>query len=550
MILSWLLATAFAVPTVAVMDLDNQTGDARFDGAGPGVAAVLTTKLARVEAVNVVERARLQEVLAEVELGQSGAVNEATAARAGELLGADYLVMGTLFTVRLPAITIDLRLVDASTGQVVQAEQVRGEVGETGDEFFVLLDQLSAQVIGGLDVTLGARDRIRLSQVDVERLSTVQLFGEALTALDDGNADSARSLLGQVSAIEPDFTLAAEVLAGIRAENTTRRATIAHEAITAGEAAIEGLRASVQERANTPAPDPVTLAHMSLMARLLLTDGEIAQWLAMEEARDALIVEHHEAMGGTDAQRTFDETVQTLIRTQQSEFLERICYGIHYWPHEAKRRRAEVMAHLGMGDQAIALLIESWQHPGPMSAGDAHPTDPRDWASRFDTWDQAVVLDRQEVQQLERIGHRDFERKARELDRTIDQAERAREERQILAAITQRIQTEPMTRELIDREDFVAGRLDGDRLVGLAAWQAFVDRVNAGTYDTVRDERGFREAAKEYYELAKQAFSPKPLFRQRVAALMTYQEIVPPSDEERAETYRRRLQSTIEGAWR
>src|SRR5690606_1332962 len=105
---------AWAGPRVAVLDLDNLTGDARFDGAGPGVAAVLTTKLARVQAIEVVERQRLSAVQGEIALGSSGAVDPATAARAGALLGADYLVTGALFTVQLPAVAVDLRVIDSS----------------------------------------------------------------------------------------------------------------------------------------------------------------------------------------------------------------------------------------------------------------------------------------------------------------------------------------------------------------------------------------------------------------------------------------------------
>lgn len=46
-------------PTVAIADLDNHTGDTTLDGAGAGIAAVLISKFARVDAVQVVERARL-----------------------------------------------------------------------------------------------------------------------------------------------------------------------------------------------------------------------------------------------------------------------------------------------------------------------------------------------------------------------------------------------------------------------------------------------------------------------------------------------------------
>ena len=57
------VAAATDPPTVAIADLDNHTGDPALDGAGAGVAAVLISKFARTDAIQVVERARLHELI-------------------------------------------------------------------------------------------------------------------------------------------------------------------------------------------------------------------------------------------------------------------------------------------------------------------------------------------------------------------------------------------------------------------------------------------------------------------------------------------------------
>jgi len=51
---------------------------------------------ARTNVFSVVERSRLQQVMNEMQLGQSGAINEAQAAQVGKLLGVDAIITGNL----------------------------------------------------------------------------------------------------------------------------------------------------------------------------------------------------------------------------------------------------------------------------------------------------------------------------------------------------------------------------------------------------------------------------------------------------------------------
>jgi len=64
-----------------------------FD-VGSGVADMLTTALVNSHKFRVVERDKVDAVLAEQDLGKSGRVDPATAARIGNILGVDYLVLG------------------------------------------------------------------------------------------------------------------------------------------------------------------------------------------------------------------------------------------------------------------------------------------------------------------------------------------------------------------------------------------------------------------------------------------------------------------------
>jgi curli biogenesis system outer membrane secretion channel CsgG len=59
---------ARAEPTVALTYFDNNTGDPSFDPLGRGLADMLITDLSVLSSLKIVERARLNEVLSELEL--------------------------------------------------------------------------------------------------------------------------------------------------------------------------------------------------------------------------------------------------------------------------------------------------------------------------------------------------------------------------------------------------------------------------------------------------------------------------------------------------
>lgn len=189
MIVLTLLSIAFATPTVAIADLANHTGDSRFDGAGPGVAGILVSRFQGSGAVQVVERRALEVLLVEQQLTVDGLTDPRTAARAGRLLGADWLIVGELFSVQLPTVSIALRVVDTQTGEVRLARDVIGEVGERGERFFELIDQLSTEILGALDVSLPPGRA--LSDVTQRELDAVLRYGEDLLRV---NLDHPRSL--------------------------------------------------------------------------------------------------------------------------------------------------------------------------------------------------------------------------------------------------------------------------------------------------------------------------------------------------------------------
>lgn len=140
---------------IAVTKFENKvTGVYGNWRLGDGFSEMLTTELMKTGQFVVVERQALQDVLGEQELGQSGVVRKETAAKVGQVLGAQIIVRGVVseFTLNESGggggigiagfriggkssnahVAVDIRLVDTTTGQVLQSHNAVGKAESSG----------------------------------------------------------------------------------------------------------------------------------------------------------------------------------------------------------------------------------------------------------------------------------------------------------------------------------------------------------------------------------------------------------------------------------
>ena len=110
---------------VAVVDFE-QKGAPEFQGkqAGEIVAEWLITALVKTGRFEVVERAQLQKILKEQQLGMSGVVNQETAAKVGELLGVKVIVTGAVIQFG-STLDVNARLISVEDGSILKAERLR-----------------------------------------------------------------------------------------------------------------------------------------------------------------------------------------------------------------------------------------------------------------------------------------------------------------------------------------------------------------------------------------------------------------------------------------
>ena len=134
-------------PRIAVMTFEDKTdrsfswGGRSGKTSGEGLADMLTTALVNSGNYRVIEREQLNEVLAEHSLSGSGLVSTESIVEAGNLLGVDLMVFGSItefgyaekktglggtgLKSNTATIAADIRLVNTTTGEIVAAEGVR-----------------------------------------------------------------------------------------------------------------------------------------------------------------------------------------------------------------------------------------------------------------------------------------------------------------------------------------------------------------------------------------------------------------------------------------
>lgn len=203
---SFALAATPAPPTIAVLYFDYSGKDDQMALLKKGLAQMLISDLAGSDAVRIVERDRLQEILAELKLEQSAKIDPASAAQVGKLLGARYMVLGGYFDLG-GTLRIDARVVEVETGKIVNSAGVNGKV----DDFLDLEQKLSGRIGEILATQLKLPEKKHAGRVKPpSHLSarTAVLYSRALAEKDRGDKAHARETLAAVVKEQSDFELA------------------------------------------------------------------------------------------------------------------------------------------------------------------------------------------------------------------------------------------------------------------------------------------------------------------------------------------------------
>ena len=187
--------------TIAVLYFENNSIADReqLQPLTKGLAGMLTTEISQIQAFKVVEREKLESLLNELSLAETGVIDEATAQQVGKLLGAQTLLLGSFVNMFGGRMRIDIRFVEVETGLTLRAEEETGNV----DELFDMIKKLTKKITKYFDVKLTREDKRRIkAHTGSDNLDAALFYSKGIDLEDLGRRISAQ---GELAAAQEIF---------------------------------------------------------------------------------------------------------------------------------------------------------------------------------------------------------------------------------------------------------------------------------------------------------------------------------------------------------
>ena len=175
-----------------------------------GLADMLITELSKIDALKVVERARLQQLIEEMGLASSGAIEANTAQQMGKLLGAETLLLGSFATdLKGEKLRLDARIVETETGLTLKAE----EITDKTKSLFKMVEKLVEKIAKQLDIDLTKEDKEQLKKPGGRSFQAVLHYSKGLDLEDRGEYEKALEMYRKALEADPEYDKARRQIA-------------------------------------------------------------------------------------------------------------------------------------------------------------------------------------------------------------------------------------------------------------------------------------------------------------------------------------------------
>lgn len=207
------LAAQDSRPGIAVLPFMNGGSYGQeaedYDALRVGMQQMLTTEFAMNPGLRVVDRSRLTALMKEQDLGASGRVDAATAAKIGKLVGAKYMVMGG-FVDTWGNMRLDIQIVNTETSEIMKADRSTFKREELSTAVVNAASKITNDLsLPALPKEVQAKREERAKKIDPQ---AVAYYTKGLLYQDRGDNDKAKELFNKAIAAFPQYTEAQDAL--------------------------------------------------------------------------------------------------------------------------------------------------------------------------------------------------------------------------------------------------------------------------------------------------------------------------------------------------
>ncbi|NPU83801.1 MAG: tetratricopeptide repeat protein [Syntrophaceae bacterium] len=185
--------------TLAVSPFGEKGNTEKTKYLRKALAAMIITDLSKAKGIQVVERIRMQKLLDEMKLGQSGIVDPATSPRIGRLLGAGKIVSGSMLGAGADDLHVLRILTSVASGKDLGDQDARGKT----DEFFKMQKAIVFGILKDLGIKLTLAEEELINRYATRSYNGLLLYGEGLDWQDLGEWDKALDAFTRCVNIDP-----------------------------------------------------------------------------------------------------------------------------------------------------------------------------------------------------------------------------------------------------------------------------------------------------------------------------------------------------------
>ena len=191
-----------AAKALAVVEIENMSGDTSLNWLGGGVADMLTTDLAQARGLEVISTERVRSLISRRTKGQ-GTLPPSEAQDVAKDAQADVFLSGTLLKVG-PRLRLNLRVQETGTGKVLYADKVEGDNAEA---VMAMVDRATAGILSKL--TPGeAPARLDVAASMTSNVEALRAYEEGRSYFDRTMSDKAAAAFRRATELDPQFAFA------------------------------------------------------------------------------------------------------------------------------------------------------------------------------------------------------------------------------------------------------------------------------------------------------------------------------------------------------
>ncbi len=166
---------------IAVLNFQNRSESGQWQWLSKGLADMIITDLSSSQKLIVIERERLNEIVAELKLAETGIFDSSAADKVGQIAKADWVLFGS-FLIEKDNLKIEAHILDLKAEELIRIEWVEG----ASDEILHLEKQLVEQLLKRLDIPVTEQEKRSIMYVPTDSLSAFEHYCRSLDFYDNG----------------------------------------------------------------------------------------------------------------------------------------------------------------------------------------------------------------------------------------------------------------------------------------------------------------------------------------------------------------------------